>query len=203
MLQPSIWMKRAHDVLCKFNARRSHKLYQHIVLSKYTTDDFGPLIQHIMGVEFEEAEFSTSSGVMTALTGESEGRLFYLYNASSELPAMLSRIVKHSTGIDVSSVFVATYAHAMYSDEVNLERDAEMDVNQLMLNFVSDEGALVWVTLAEPLTENELIVEVRYETLQSKLHMSSGAQIVEPVERSIDVDFRDLLELAPPTDDAP
>ncbi|MBK4216175.1 hypothetical protein JJJ17_09585 [Paracoccus caeni] len=170
-------------------------MYQRIILSKYSVEDFSPLVEHIVGVSFSHPASDRDGEVSSPLVGWSEKRLFFMYDARNILPPALKKIIEGVPDIEVRSVFFAVYSESVFSDESSIERDSEYDSNQIMLNFVDDEGALALVSLDDVPRQGMRQIKVRYETLAASTNYKTGVRLVKPVIREVEVDFSKLLPL--------
>lgn len=170
-------------------------MYQHIILSKYSIEEFSPLVEHIVGVSFDPLSFARDDTKNTPLIGSSEGRLFFMYDARRELPPMLKKIVEGLPDMEVRSIFIAVYSESQFSDEASIGRDSEYDSNQIMLNFVDDAGALALVSLDDVPRQGMRKIKTRYETLATSVNYQTGVRLVKPVIKEVDLDFGKLLPI--------
>ena len=166
---------------------------QHIIFSKYSVDDLRPLAENILGVSFVAAQYCVGTDFESMHVGVADDRLFFLYDRANPLPELLKRVVNAAPNIEVRSVLVGDYSRSVFSSEPNFEREAEMEMNQIMLNFVSDEGAMMWAHIKDPIFRDTEKLKVAFETYIPRIHYQSGVQVVDPVTNNAEIDVCKLL----------
>ncbi|WP_143091284.1 hypothetical protein [Paracoccus pantotrophus] len=155
-------------------------MYQYIILARYSVAEFTRPLEHILGVRFSPVPVLCGQSEATTLFGHSDNRLFYLYDATGPLPVALGRIIAAAPHPPPASVLMGMYSSSHFTDHRQIAHESEVGFNQVMLNFVSDPGALVLVRMESAPTATSTSVEVSFETYEPHLHAMSGVQVVNP-----------------------